>query len=113
VKVFTDKVAVVTGAASGIGAGIAEVFAAAGMKVVLSDVATDALEQTTHTLRATGEIGSFAGESGAHDVVVIGCQVTVVVVDVDQIDAFVTSGHLDQARNERAISASRGKFHIP
>jgi hypothetical protein len=32
----------VTGAASGIGAGMAEVFAAAGMKVVLSDVATDA-----------------------------------------------------------------------
>jgi NAD(P)-dependent dehydrogenase (short-subunit alcohol dehydrogenase family) len=53
-KVFTDRVAVVTGAASGIGAGMAEVFAAAGMKVVLSDIDTEALQQTTHTLRATG-----------------------------------------------------------
>jgi NAD(P)-dependent dehydrogenase (short-subunit alcohol dehydrogenase family) len=35
---FQDKVAVVTGAASGIGRGMAETFAAAGMKVVLSDI---------------------------------------------------------------------------
>ena len=48
------KVAVVTGAASGIGRGMAEAFAEAGMKVVLSDIEAPALEATAHALRATG-----------------------------------------------------------
>ena len=51
---FKDKVAVVTGAASGIGRGIAETFTATGMKVVLSDIETQALEETTRSLRAAG-----------------------------------------------------------
>ncbi|WP_040063411.1 SDR family NAD(P)-dependent oxidoreductase [Pseudomonas batumici] len=53
-KEFKDKVAVITGAASGIGRGMAEVFAAVGMKVVLSDVEQPALEATTRLLRAAG-----------------------------------------------------------
>lgn len=48
------KVAVVTGAASGIGRGMVESFVAAGMKVVLSDVDGAALERTTEQLRAAG-----------------------------------------------------------
>ncbi|MHA7838715.1 MAG: SDR family NAD(P)-dependent oxidoreductase [bacterium] len=48
------RVAVVTGAASGIGRGMAEAFASAGMKVVLSDVRDEALEATTKALRAEG-----------------------------------------------------------
>ena len=48
------KVAVITGAASGIGRGMAESFAAAGMKLVLSDVEEEALEQTTNALREEG-----------------------------------------------------------
>jgi len=53
-KEFKDKVAVVTGAASGIGRGMAETFTAAGMKVVLCDIETQALEETTRSLRAVG-----------------------------------------------------------
>lgn len=53
-KDFEGRVAVVTGAASGIGRGMAEAFAAAGMKVVLSDVREEALEATTRTLRDGG-----------------------------------------------------------
>jgi NAD(P)-dependent dehydrogenase (short-subunit alcohol dehydrogenase family) len=53
-KDIKDKVAVVTGAASGIGRGMAEVFAEAGMKVVLSDIEQPALEQTCSALRASG-----------------------------------------------------------
>jgi len=53
-KNFEGRVAVVTGAASGIGRGMAEAFAAAGMKVVLSDVRAEALEATTEELRRDG-----------------------------------------------------------
>jgi NADP-dependent 3-hydroxy acid dehydrogenase YdfG len=49
-KEFKDNVAVVTGAASGIGRAMAEAFAAAGMKVVLSDIEIQALEETTRSL---------------------------------------------------------------
>ena len=48
------KVAVITGAASGIGRGIAETFGAAGMKVVLSDIEEPALRATAEALRASG-----------------------------------------------------------
>lgn len=53
-KDFKDKVAVVTGAASGIGRGMVEVFVAAGMKVVLSDIDAQALEETTRSLLDAG-----------------------------------------------------------
>jgi len=51
---FKDKVAVVTGAASGIGRGMAEAFVAAGMKVVLSDIEQPVLEETARALLASG-----------------------------------------------------------
>jgi NAD(P)-dependent dehydrogenase (short-subunit alcohol dehydrogenase family) len=53
-KEVRGKVAVITGAASGIGRGMAESFAARGMRVVLSDVEQIALESTTDHLRAAG-----------------------------------------------------------
>lgn len=48
------RVAVVTGAASGIGFALAERFAADGMKVVLADVEAAALDYSVATLRAHG-----------------------------------------------------------
>jgi NAD(P)-dependent dehydrogenase (short-subunit alcohol dehydrogenase family) len=53
-KDFKDKVAVVTGAASGIGRGMAETFVAAGMKVVLSDIEQRPLEEITRRFLAAG-----------------------------------------------------------
>ncbi len=53
-KDCTGRVAVVTGAASGIGRGMAEAFVAAGMKVVLSDIEEPALEETRGALAAAG-----------------------------------------------------------
>jgi NAD(P)-dependent dehydrogenase (short-subunit alcohol dehydrogenase family) len=48
------KVAVVTGAASGIGLGMARCFSAEGMKVVLADVEGGALERAVEELRGAG-----------------------------------------------------------
>jgi NAD(P)-dependent dehydrogenase (short-subunit alcohol dehydrogenase family) len=50
-KEFRDRVAVVTGAASGIGRALAERFAAEGMKVVLADVEEGALRLAEAELR--------------------------------------------------------------
>lgn len=51
VQEFRDRVAVVTGAGSGIGRGLAEKFAAEGMQVVLADVQEDALAEVERELR--------------------------------------------------------------
>ena len=53
-KEFRDRVAVVTGAASGIGRGLAERFAAEGMKVVLADIEEDALRLAEAEFREKG-----------------------------------------------------------
>jgi len=53
-KEFTGRVAVVTGAASGIGRAMAERFATAGMKIVLADVEENALKKTEGEIRAQG-----------------------------------------------------------
>ena len=51
---FEGKVAVVTGAASGIGRAMAETFVGAGMRVVLADVESGPLEEVAHSLREGG-----------------------------------------------------------
>ena len=51
---FEGRVAVVTGAASGIGRALAERFAQAGMRVVLGDIEEQALEATAGELRESG-----------------------------------------------------------
>jgi NAD(P)-dependent dehydrogenase (short-subunit alcohol dehydrogenase family) len=51
---FSGKVAVITGAASGIGLGCARTFARAGMKVALCDLRADALEHAVTNIRALG-----------------------------------------------------------
>lgn len=51
---FTDRVAVVTGGASGIGFGLATAFAAEGMKIVLGDIEASALADAVGKLEASG-----------------------------------------------------------
>ncbi len=50
-KEFEGKVAFVTGAASGIGLGIAKAFAARGMKVMMADIEKEPLEKAVASLR--------------------------------------------------------------
>jgi NAD(P)-dependent dehydrogenase (short-subunit alcohol dehydrogenase family) len=53
-KEFKNKVAVITGAASGIGRGLAKHCAQEGMRVVLADVEQEALRRAEQELRSTG-----------------------------------------------------------
>lgn len=53
---LAGKVAVVTGASSGIGYALAERWVGAGMKVVLADVEEDALERAADKLGETGKV---------------------------------------------------------
>jgi NAD(P)-dependent dehydrogenase (short-subunit alcohol dehydrogenase family) len=54
VKEFKGRTAVVTGAASGIGRGLADRFAAEGMRVVLADVEQAALDRAAQEMRDAG-----------------------------------------------------------
>jgi NAD(P)-dependent dehydrogenase (short-subunit alcohol dehydrogenase family) len=53
-KTFRDKVAVITGGASGLGREFANVAAREGMKLVLADVQRDALDRAVEELKAQG-----------------------------------------------------------
>src|SRR5678816_2804768 len=62
------RVAVITGAATGIGRATARLFAAAGAKVVLSDVRAEELEQALAAVKgAGGEAAMIAGDLAQAD----------------------------------------------
>ena len=52
-KEFQDKVAVITGAASGIGLALAKRCVAEGMKVVLADIEVEALNSDGYKVSAS------------------------------------------------------------
>jgi NAD(P)-dependent dehydrogenase (short-subunit alcohol dehydrogenase family) len=60
---LSGKVAVVTGAASGIGLAMAERFVAEGMRVVMADVEADALQRArTSLLEKGGDVAAFQAD---------------------------------------------------
>ena len=58
-KDLRDRVAVVTGGASGVGKALAKAFLAEGMQVVLADVEEPALKTAAEELGALGEVSSL------------------------------------------------------
>lgn len=69
-KEFKDRVAVVTGAASGIGYSMVERFAQEGMKVVLADIEEAALNKAVTTLKEKGvnAMGAVVDVSNPKDI---------------------------------------------
>ncbi|MFV1989568.1 MAG: SDR family NAD(P)-dependent oxidoreductase [Acidimicrobiales bacterium] len=69
-KLEPGQVAVVTGAASGIGLALAHRFAAAGLNIVLSDVESDALKTAAESVGQTGvrTLAVYADVSSAEQV---------------------------------------------
>jgi NAD(P)-dependent dehydrogenase (short-subunit alcohol dehydrogenase family) len=87
---LTAKTALVTGAASGIGLGIAGALARAGMHLVLADLRPDPLEQ------ARAEVAMMGSATGARVITV-----TIYVSDPDQVAAA-----------GRAAEHAFGKLHV-
>ena len=90
---FTGKVALVTGAAMGMGYSGAEAFAEAGASVVLSDVDEAAGEEAAESLRSKG-----------HDAVFVRCDVSKEPEVAALVDATVARyGRLDAAFNNAGV----------
>jgi NAD(P)-dependent dehydrogenase (short-subunit alcohol dehydrogenase family) len=59
--------AIITGAASGMGEAAAQLMAAAGWKLLVTDLNAERLEQTAQRLRGLGQVVAFAGDISAPD----------------------------------------------
>ncbi|MFF8376421.1 SDR family NAD(P)-dependent oxidoreductase [Streptomyces sp. NPDC015661] len=102
-EVFHGRTAVITGASSGIGAGLARHAAGLGMKLVLADIAAERLAE-------------FAGELSA-----TGAEVTAVVTDVADpasVEALADTAHtrhgaVDLLVNNAGIMAMGYSWEIP
>jgi NAD(P)-dependent dehydrogenase (short-subunit alcohol dehydrogenase family) len=92
---FENQVALVTGAASGMGLATARAFAHAGAAVVLADVDGDALRAETEKLTSSG-----------HRAVGITCDVADEAQTAAMVERTVTAfGHLDMAFNNAGVQA--------
>jgi NAD(P)-dependent dehydrogenase (short-subunit alcohol dehydrogenase family) len=102
-KQLRDRVAVVTGAASGIGLAVSEAFLANGMRVVLADLNAGLLGEQVERLRDEG--------GDVHGVVVD-------VTDPDSVDALGAAvidryGTLNVAVNNAGIVVTGNSWEIP
>ena len=97
---FSGKVAVVTGAANGIGRATAQAFAAEGLRVVVADMDTAGGEGTVALIRTAGGDATF-----------VRCNVTVESDVKNLMDEVIkTYGRLDYAFNNAGIEIEKGKL---
>ena len=98
---FDSKVAVVTGAGSGIGRAVALAFVREGAKVVVADIAADGGEETVRIIRDSGGEAIFVKTD-----VRVASQVEALINTAVQ-----TYGRLDFAHNNAGISGIVAPTH--
>ena len=86
-----DKVCLITGAASGIGHGIAERFVADGARVVIADLKLDAAQKTARDLTAKGPGQAMAVEMNVIDEAQVNAGIEQVIKDWGNIDVLVSN----------------------
>lgn len=98
---FSGQVALVTGAANGIGRATAQAFASEGLKVVVSDVDVAGGEQTVELIRQAGGEALFVRCDVSRD-----AEVQALMTRV--IEAY---GRLDYAFNNAGIEIEKGRLN--
>jgi len=86
-----DKVCIITGAASGIGHGIAKRYVADGAKVVIADLKLDAAQKAADELTAQGPGEAMAVEMDVTDEAQVNAGVAKVVENWGKIDVLVSN----------------------
>ena len=86
-----DKVCIITGAASGIGLGIAKRYVADGAKVVIADLKLDAAQKTADELTAAGPGEAMAVEMNVTDEAQVNDGIAAVIARWERIDVLVSN----------------------
>lgn len=103
-----DKVAVVTGAASGFGTGIVERFAAEGARVVVADINADGAEKVARMLRDAGAEATSA-EADVTDSAQVKAMIETAVAAFGGLDVIVNNAGMPQ-RNQPMLDVDEDTF---
>ena len=94
---LTDQVAIVTGAARGIGYGIASVLGAEGARVVICDLDADLAESAAARIRAQG-VQVLAVTTDVSDRASVDAMAALVVAEHGRIDILAANAGIVNAR---------------
>lgn len=97
---FSDQVAVVTGAASGIGEGIATEFASEGADVVVADIDLDGGRDVAETIEADHGVSAMAVHTDVSDLEACRDTVDAVTDEFGRVDVLVNGAAADAANPE-------------